>query len=321
MYGAKRGTHARCRWVLSSLKWKCYCRRLDALCHCPAPRSGDGNWVREWPPTSPLCVCVYVYSPLGRSLCHHIADFLTHPKVRKWLECTEIFSVFFFSKPFLSVFLSFLSVVQDFNVKSHAQREPCLSHYSVKMRLGILFLSASLVTWSPTYTHSPSTWTQTTELARDRFIQSICFGRRPCPCPRFLLRSPFSLLALCLNSLSPPSELFSRCSSCDVLQSVSRELSVYLRPTRQWSSSVQALLRLNWWNVSALMRFFGVCACVLNVLVRVCVHCIGTCFYCDSVCEHLAGRMSSYWISVDPTALVSKNICPGAFSLPGLALH
>ena len=55
--GAKHGTHARCRWALSSLKWKCCCRRLDALSQCPASHSGDGNWVRECPLTSAF-VCV-----------------------------------------------------------------------------------------------------------------------------------------------------------------------------------------------------------------------------------------------------------------------
>lgn len=127
--------------------------------------------------------------------------------------------------------------------------------------------------------------------------------------PAFSLFLPFPLLTLCLNWPSPaPSEHFSRRWSCDVPQSVSGELSVYLRPSRQGSSRVHALLCLNWWNVRALMRIFGVCACVLNV----CVPCICACLIVV-LCVNVFGRMSTYWISVDPT--VSKNICPGVFSL------
>lgn len=55
---ASRMISARCRWALSSLKWKCYCRRRDALSQSSAPYSGDGKWVRGWPPTSPLCLDV-----------------------------------------------------------------------------------------------------------------------------------------------------------------------------------------------------------------------------------------------------------------------
>lgn len=69
---------------------------------------------------------------------------------------------------------------------------------------------------------------------------------------RFL---PF-LSSLCLNPVSPPSELFSSCLSCDVLRSISRELPVYLSPSHQCSSRVHALLCLNWWNVRGLVRFF-----------------------------------------------------------------
>lgn len=110
------------------------------------------------------------------------------------------------------------------------------------------------------------------------------------------------------EAVVPPTQLFSCCRSCDALQSLSGEQPVYLRPSRPWNSHTQALLCLNWWNV--LMRFW----------VCVCVRCILASFHCDAAHEHLAGWMSTYWISLDPTALVSRNIYSGVRSLPGLSL-
>lgn len=137
--------------------------------------------------------------------------------------------------------------------------------------------------------------------------------------------SSLSLLSLAFSLSSPhpiqyvwtrcplPARLFSCCWSCDVLHGVSRELSVYLCPSCKGSSCVHALLWLNWWNVRALMRFL-VCACVCACVLRACASVLYLCMFdCDSVGFLGACRMSIYWVSVDATALVSKNICPGVF--------
>lgn len=90
---ASRTISARCRWALSSLKWKCYCRRRDALSQSSAPYSGDGKWVRGWPPTSPLCLDVKHKNRVIRihsSLLFRLSSYITSLHTgRVLLQCSN----------------------------------------------------------------------------------------------------------------------------------------------------------------------------------------------------------------------------------------
>lgn len=96
----------------------------------------------------------------------------------------------------------------------------------------------------------------------------------------------FPLIDLHVNPPSPPGELFSCCRSCDVLQSISRELCVYLSPSRQRSSRVQTLLCLNWWHVGCFSGG-GCCWCVYINIGEMYSDC--ACFV--TVCEHYVSSL------------------------------
>lgn len=86
---ANHGIYARCRWVLSSLKWKWFCRRRDALFSVWS--SSLRWWKLSQRTTSNLfcvCMCVeIVRSVLGKNL--------TDPQGRKWLGFIQILPIFF----------------------------------------------------------------------------------------------------------------------------------------------------------------------------------------------------------------------------------
>lgn len=123
-------------------------------------------------------------------------------------------------------------------------------------------------TYTHTHTHSYSTWTQTTELVRDRFMWPICFGSQPRPCPCFFSPLLPSLPLLCVWTCCHLPACCFLAAGLVTYCRASPESRLFISvPPRQWSSRVQALLWLNWWNVRPLMRFSGVCACAFNVFV------------------------------------------------------
>lgn len=168
-------------------------------------------------------------------------------------------------------------------VKVPLRKSQNMSHNSVKMRLRILFSSSSLVIWAHTHTHSYTLGTNYGTGERRVYIADLFW--KPA--------SSLSLLSLatycgaspesCLFISLPPARGAAVCRLCCVL--------------------IDEMLELSWdfWCES--------------VCVYLCM------FDCGYVCEHLAGRMSTYWISDHPTALVSKSIRPGVCSLRGLWLH
>lgn len=164
-----------------------------------------------------------------------------------------------------------------------------MSHYSVKMRPGILFPSSSLVIWAPTYTQHVDTnhgagerqvyiadlfWKPASSLSRLSLALSL-FPPRSMPEPTVpSQRAVFLLLvlwrtaerlqrAVCL-SLVPPASGAAVCRLCCVL--------------------IDEMLELSWDFWCVCMRIKCVCVCVLYLCM----------FDCDSVCEHLAGRTFTY---------------------------
>lgn len=202
--------------------------------------------------------------------------------MRKWLGCIEIISIFSFHL-LLILFYSIHSVIKDFNDKGHEEKGTICP--TTVLKWGLAYCSIAIPCNINTHTHTASAnllyQPVLHTLARDIYIADL------------LWKPALPLLYLAFLSVVPslfvwtggplPESCFLAAGLTDVLQSISRELPVYLSPSLRWSSCVQALLCINWWNVRTLMRILvclyvyvhahEVCKCVHTVYVwlRFCV--------------------------------------------------